>query len=356
MKRDPLDVLVRSVALLLVAWLPFVVLAVIEGLLKRQSNPLLFQLGVHLRWWVVVPLFFGAERLIEYRLARMVSYLRESGIVSGACEQELGRLERRTTAACCSPFVELCLLVVAVATCVGLIRNASDAAGLWHATVSTILARFLFLRWVHRWVFWSLFLLLLSRLKLSLNALHPDRAGGLAVTVLPSRALSLVFLGIGTLFASDLSERLLPGQPLTPHLPMILTYAGLCVALASLPLLSFVPPLVHAKREMLLSYGAFGQTYVRAFAERWLPRSDESRLFGSADIQSLADLGNSHEVVRNMRFVPFPRDFTSNRDRPGGTVADAPALLALGIDGEVRDRPVEDHLLRTPIGRDWNWH
>ena len=29
---------------------------------------------------------------------------------------------------------------------------------------------------------------------------------------------------------------------------------------------------------------------------------------GSADIQSLADLGNSYEVVRSMRVVPFTRD------------------------------------------------
>ena len=29
---------------------------------------------------------------------------------------------------------------------------------------------------------------------------------------------------------------------------------------------------------------------------------------GSADIQSLADLGNSFELVRSMRMVPFTRD------------------------------------------------
>jgi hypothetical protein len=29
---------------------------------------------------------------------------------------------------------------------------------------------------------------------------------------------------------------------------------------------------------------------------------------GSADIQSLADLGNSYEIIREMRMVPFTRD------------------------------------------------
>jgi hypothetical protein len=31
-------------------------------------------------------------------------------------------------------------------------------------------------------------------------------------------------------------------------------------------------------------------------------------LVGSADIQSLADLGNSFEIVRTMRFAPITRD------------------------------------------------
>jgi hypothetical protein len=31
-------------------------------------------------------------------------------------------------------------------------------------------------------------------------------------------------------------------------------------------------------------------------------------LVGSADVQSLADLGNSYEIVRSMRVVPVTRD------------------------------------------------
>ena len=39
-----------------------------------------------------------------------------------------------------------------------------------------------------------------------------------------------------------------------------------------------------------------------------------TRRFGSADIQSLADLGNSYAVVQEMRFVPFGlKDVTGSR-------------------------------------------
>ena len=32
---------------------------------------------------------------------------------------------------------------------------------------------------------------------------------------------------------------------------------------------------------------------------------DEAELLGTGDIQSLADLGNSYQIVREMRVVPF---------------------------------------------------
>jgi len=51
---------------------------------------------------------------------------------------------------------------------------------------------------------------------------------------------------------------------------------------------------------------------VREFDRKWLrggAAADEP-LLGSADIQSLADLGNSDAVVKEMRLVPF-----SARDR-----------------------------------------
>lgn len=37
-------------------------------------------------------------------------------------------------------------------------------------------------------------------------------------------------------------------------------------------------------------------------------RAHREALVGSADIQSLADLGNSYEVVQSMRLVPVTRD------------------------------------------------
>ena len=68
----------------------------------------------------------------------------------------------------------------------------------------------------------------------------------------------------------------------------------------------FAPQLARTKRTGLREYGTLAQRYVREFDTKWLrggAPADET-LIGSGDVQSLADLGNSFEVVRTMRVVP----------------------------------------------------
>jgi hypothetical protein len=72
------------------------------------------------------------------------------------------------------------------------------------------------------------------------------------------------------------------------------------------PLLMFTPRMAAVKRKGLADYAQVAQGYVDGFEEKWVlnkPPSEE--VLGSADIQSLADLNNSYDVVRSMRAVPF---------------------------------------------------
>ena len=76
------------------------------------------------------------------------------------------------------------------------------------------------------------------------------------------------------------------------------------------PLLFFLSPLAKAKRAALLEYGTLASYYVNDFRAKWRADSPAGReaLLGSADIQSLADLTNSLDVVREMRVVPFGKE------------------------------------------------
>src|SRR5678815_1043055 len=72
----------------------------------------------------------------------------------------------------------------------------------------------------------------------------------------------------------------------------------------------FAPQLAQTKRTGLSEYGTLAEHYVREFDAKWLrgrARADES-FVGSGDIQSLADLSNSFEVVRTMHIVPVTKE------------------------------------------------
>jgi hypothetical protein len=64
------------------------------------------------------------------------------------------------------------------------------------------------------------------------------------------------------------------------------------------------------RRQGLAEYGLLAQRYVESFHQKWVVggSAPADELLGTADIQSLADLGNSYGLVRDMRLVPFGLD------------------------------------------------
>ena len=69
----------------------------------------------------------------------------------------------------------------------------------------------------------------------------------------------------------------------------------------------FTQHLVRVKLQGLGDYGRLANRYVQAFDEKWVEggATADDELLGSGDIQSLADLGNSYTVIKEMRPVPF---------------------------------------------------
>ena len=83
-----------------------------------------------------------------------------------------------------------------------------------------------------------------------------------------------------------------------------IAYIVLALLIALGPLLVFMPKLITAKRNGLLEYGRFAQEYTGLFDRKWLREPTDENPLGAADIQSLADLANSYNVIRQMRIVP----------------------------------------------------
>jgi hypothetical protein len=90
---------------------------------------------------------------------------------------------------------------------------------------------------------------------------------------------------------------------------LLVTYLVLVVLLVLGPLMIFTPMLARVRREGLLQYGLLVNDYNRAFHQKWVrgPRPTDEPMLGSGDFQSLADLGNSFEMIRSMKIFPFTR-------------------------------------------------
>jgi hypothetical protein len=179
--------------------------------------------------------------------------------------------------------------------------------GVWYGYVSLPLFQFLVLRWYFRLFIWARFLWQVSRLDLRLIPTHPDRVGGLGFLANTVYAFVPLAVAHGALLAGLLANRIFYlGAALPEFKAEIAVVVVFLLGVVFGPLLVFAPQLAQAKRTGNREYGTLAERYVREFDAKWLrggAPADES-LGGSGDIQSLADLSNSFEVVRTMRLAP----------------------------------------------------
>jgi hypothetical protein len=322
----------RIIVISLFAWLPLLLISALEGQLLggRAVVPFLLDMEVHIRYLVALPLLIGAELVVHRRMRSLVKQFLERCLVpEGASE--------RFEAAIASAFrlrnsVLAELLLVALVYGVGILivwrhylaletttwyaTPSSDGpklslAGMWYGYVSLPIFQFLLCRWYFRLFIWARFLWQVSRIELSLVPTHPDRVGGLGFLSNTAYAFGLLVLAHGTLLSGQLANRIFYlGAGLLDFKAEIAICVVFVLGMVLGPLLVFAPQLAQAKRTGLREYGTLAERYVREFDEKWLrggAPADEV-LVGSGDIQSLADLGNTFEVVRTMRLVPVTRE------------------------------------------------
>ena len=321
----------RIVVLALIAWLPLLLLATLSGSLfdGGVAVPFLYDVEVHVKFLVALPLLVMAELVVHQRMRTVVSTFGARHLVAPA---DVARLDSAIASAYRlrnSITAELLLIAIVYAVGISVVWRqyvALDAAtwyatpaaggstltvaGIWYGYVSLPLFQFLLCRWYFRVCIWARLLWQVSRIPLALVPTHPDRVGGLGFLSNTVYAFVPLVLAHGALLAGTLASQIFyAGARLTDFRLEILLLMIFVVFLVVGPLLVFAPQLSRAKRTGLREYGTLAQGYVRAFDEKWLRSGavDEPML-GSGDIQSLADLGNSFEIVRGMRIVPVTKE------------------------------------------------
>jgi len=166
--------------------------------------------------------------------------------------------------------------------------------------------QFILLRWFARLFIWYRFLWNVSRIKLHLIPTHPDRAGGLGFLGTTAYFLSPILFAEGAIMAGATASCVLyRGEHLFSFKLQAFGYVALFVSVILGLLVMFPPQLIRARLRGLANYGLLAQRFVDGFERKWVVDEPSEELLGTSDIQSLADLANSHKVIRGMRPAPF---------------------------------------------------
>jgi hypothetical protein len=326
---DALDLLRRRILVItLFAWLPLLLLSILEGHVLSGSIKIdfLHDIEAHVRFLIALPILIAAELVVHTRIGPVVRRFVERHIVATDDLPEFSAAVKSALRVRNSVAVESSLLILVYTLGVWIWRSQSALgsatwyatpnatqlnltwAGYWYAFVSIPIFQFILLRWYLRFMIWFRFLWQVSRLNLHLTAAHPDRAGGIGFLGKNCYVFAPILFAQGALLAGLIASRVLyEGRGLLSFKMEAGGFIGFCVLVIVGPLVMFTPQMERAKRKGRADYGLLANRYVFGFEEKWIRRGppDIDELLGTGDIQSLADLGNSYSVVREMRIVPF---------------------------------------------------
>ena len=330
LEGDHLELLNRRLfGITLVAWLPLLLLATFSSSGAHVGRlSFLHDVEVQVRFLIALPILIAAELVVHLRLRPVVRRFGERRIVLlqdlprfDTAIESAGRLRDSIPIEC-----GLLLFVYTVGLWVWNGRVGLDTetwyampggrwhltpAGFWYVFISIPILQFILLRWYLRLFIWFRFLWHVSRINLHLIPTHPDRCAGLAFLGKSAYAFGPILFAQGVMLAGVVASRVLyRGESLQSFKLQAGGFVTFFVLAILGPLLMFTPQMIRAKRKGLADYGLLAQRYVDSFEQKWILEdpSSSGELLGAADIQSLADLGNSYAMVREMRSVPFGLD------------------------------------------------
>lgn len=325
----------RIVYITLFAWLPLLLLSLVEGRAWGGVGvPFLYDIEAQTRFLVALPLLIAAELLVHKQLRLLVGQFIDRDIIT---EKVLPSFKESMASAMKlrnSVTIELILLLLAFVgghylwNRVSIVETIASGAGSWYATadstaahlsmagywyifVSRPLFQFIVYRWYFRIFLWARFLWHSSRLDLNLIPTHPDRACGLGFLAMSSVLFAPLIMAHGVLFAGLIANSIFfAGMKLTDFTILILGVVLFVLLIVIGPLFVFSTSLMRAKRTGLCDYGVLASKYVGEFDLKWVRGgvSGDERFLGSGDIQSLADLANSFQGIRDIRSFPFDKD------------------------------------------------
>lgn len=309
----------------LLAWAPLAVLTMMSGTAYAVAGGISFfqDISVHVRFLVALPLLIIAEAPIDRYTGMVVGHLQHAGIVGPGAQGQLDRAIQGTARLRDSWIVAIALIALAFLGGWSRVTHTASQlstwfepsgggqaplspAGYWLGFVATPLFVSVLVRSFWRFGLWSRFLFSLSRTRLDLSPAHPDRMGGLGGLQIGQQPFAMVFFVVGATVSATIANQVLYNGAQILDFKMLAASLIVCAAVFYLaPLVAFTPQLIFCKRMGTLEYEHLSGEYTRGFDDKWLHAGGKPSepLLGTADIQSLADIGNAFERVETMRSV-----------------------------------------------------
>lgn len=309
-------------------WFVLLILSVLHGdaFGKTVTMPFLDDFSAYSRFLIAVPLLLLAEVVLGPRIAEAAEHFLLTNIVTESDFSEFDAAVERGLRLRDSVFVEIIIAVLAYIFTFTAFRQLAVPISTWYATPSAAggftvtlagwwlllfcqpLLQFLLLRWIWRIFLWFRFLSAVSKLNLRLFPTHPDQAGGLGFIGAAQRFFGILFFAYSCGVTGVVADEIIYGKiPLQNFAPAIAAYVIFVVLLTSAPLVVFTGKLLVTKRVGLLEYGVLATSYSGSFHHKWIEgdNPEQEKLLGTADIQSLADLDHSFEIIEHMKPIPI---------------------------------------------------
>jgi hypothetical protein len=291
------------------------------------------------RFLVAVPLLIVAEGMAHGLTMQLLPYFVQSGVVPERalprfCEVLAGIVKLRDTTV---PWIAILAFVVAALTVTDIIREPHEAAwaiegdgsarhlgfgALWFLYVGRPIYLMLLIGWVWRVILMFLLFRGIAGLDLVIVPTHPDRAGGLGFLERFPKAFAPVALAAGAVLAAGWAHDVVyhGASAQSMQLPMVAFVVTALLVFLS-PLLVFAGPLLKAKKQALLDYGALIGRHGKLVRERWIEGREvkEDAILNAPELGPVADTTSLYEAVKQMRIVPL------------GKASIAPILLAAAI-------------------------
>jgi hypothetical protein len=320
------NILRRLIALVAITWLPLLLFSIRDGFAfgHKVRVPFLYDFSVYGRFLVALPLLILAEIIIEPGIRMVVAEFVRGGIVPTEALEEFNAVLHSAQRWRDSAVPEIVLLVLAFFPLFLFQREwAPGVVSSWHTTGSGLTAagwlfaafsapmlRFITYRWIFRYLLWSTLLWRICRLHLVLMPTHPDHAAGLLFLAVAQRRFGILFCAFGAVFAGRMANNMVfESIPLSSFESLMGGFIVLSLIVGLFPLALVAPTLRIVRNKGLVEYGRLARTYTQSFDRKWVHTAarPSEPLLGTSDIQSLADMGNSFELVQAMNIAPITK-------------------------------------------------